>query len=60
LAELERRLKELMETLPFEMMGVEINANTAIGRLDGRIDALEFRLAGLPVPPPGFNFGPRR
>jgi len=60
LAELERRLKELMETLPFEMMGVEINANTAIGRLDGRIDALELRLAGLPVPPPGFNFGPRR
>jgi hypothetical protein len=60
LAELERRLKELMETLPFEMMGVEINANTAIGRLDGRIDALELRLAGPPVPPPGFNFGSRR
>ena len=60
LAELERQLKELMETLPFEMMGVEINANAAIGRLDGRIDALELRLAGPSVPPPGFNFGPRR
>jgi hypothetical protein len=60
LAELERQLKELMERLPFEMMGVEINANAAIGRLDGRIDALELRLAGPPVLPPGFNFGPRR
>lgn len=60
LAELESRLKELTETLPFEVMSVEINANTAIGRLESRLEVLERRLAGSSVPPPGFNFGPRR
>jgi hypothetical protein len=60
LAELESRLKELMETLTFDVMSVEINANTAIGRLEGRLEVLERRLAGSSVPPPGFNFGPRR
>ncbi len=60
LAELESRLKELMETMPFEVISVEVNANTAIGRLEGRLEVLERRLAGSSVPPPGFNFGPRR
>lgn len=60
LAELESRLKELTETLPFDVMSVEINANTAIGRLESRLEVLECRLAGSSVPPPGFNFGPRR
>ena len=60
LAELESRLKELTETLPFEVMSVEVNANNAIGRLEGRLEVLERRLAGSSVPPPGFNFGPRR
>ncbi|ATB32674.1 helix-turn-helix domain-containing protein [Melittangium boletus] len=60
LAELESRLKELTETLPFEVMSVEVNANNAIGRLEGRLEVLERRVAGSSVPPPGFNFGPRR
>jgi hypothetical protein len=60
LAELESRLKDLTETLPFEVMSVEVNANNAIGRLEGRLEVLERRLAGSSVPPPGFNFGPRR
>jgi len=60
LAELENRLKELMETMPFEVISVEVNANTAIGRLEGRLEVLERRLAGSSIPPPGFNFGPRR
>lgn len=60
LAELESRLKELTETLPFEVMSVEVNANNAIGRLEGRLEVLERRLAGSSVPPPGFNFGPYR
>lgn len=37
LAELESRLKELTETLSFEVIGVEVNANTAIGRLESRL-----------------------
>jgi hypothetical protein len=60
LAELESRLKELTETMSFEVIGVEVNANNAIGRLESRLEVLERRLAGSSVPPPGFNFGPRR
>ncbi|MFE8600628.1 hypothetical protein [Archangium violaceum] len=60
LAELESRLKELTETMSFEVMSVEVNANNAIGRLESRLEILERRLAGTSVPPPGFNFGPRR
>jgi hypothetical protein len=60
LAELESRLKELTETMSFEVIGVEVNANNAIGRLEGRLEVLERRFAGSSIPPPGFNFGPRR
>ena len=53
-------MKELTETMSFEVIGVEVNANNAIGRLESRLEVLERRLAGSSVPPPGFNFGPRR